>query len=55
MKDFVVFRKGLCTGCAGLAERDWIGPAQCNTYKRLNNTSGLELCKKILEGEQQKI
>lgn len=55
MKDCSVFRKGLCTGCVGLAEKDWIGPEQCSTYKRLNNMSGKELCKKILEGEQQKI
>jgi hypothetical protein len=55
MKDCTVFKKGLCTGCPGLGEKDWIGPEQCSRYKRLNNISGLELCKKILEGEQQKI
>ena len=55
MKDCVVFRKGLCPGCAGLAERDWIGPEQCSTYKRLNNISGKELCKKIIEGIQTEI
>ena len=55
MKDCSVFRKGLCAGCVGLAERDWIGPEQCSTYKRLNNISGKELCKKIIEGIQTKI
>lgn len=55
MKDCAVFRKGLCTGCAGLAERDWIGPEQCSIYNKLNNISGEELCKKIIEGIQTKI
>ena len=55
MKDCAVFIKELCIGCVGLAERDWRGPEQCSIYKKLNNTSRLEICKKILEGEQQKI
>lgn len=53
MKDCSVFRKGLCTGCSGLAEKDWCGPEQCDIYKKLNNMSGLELCKHILGGDKQ--
>lgn len=55
MKECSVFKRGLCTGCTGLAEKDWIGAQQCEIYKKYNNMSGLELCKKILEREQQKI
>lgn len=55
MKECSVFKRGLCGGCTGLGEIDWIGPEQCETYKKLNNMSGLELCKHILKGEQQKI
>ena len=39
----------------GLAEKDWCGPEQCEIYKRLNNMSNYELCKKIIEGMQTKI
>lgn len=53
MKQCSVFNKGLCLGCTGLAEKDWIGPEQCSRYKKLNNTSGLEICKKILKGDNQ--
>lgn len=55
MKECSVFNKGLCLGCTGLAEERWCGPEQCSIYKKLNNMSGLEICKKILEGKQQKI
>ena len=55
MKQCTVFNKGLCLGCFGLAEPQWMGPEQCSIYKKLNNTSGLDMCKKILKGEQQKI
>ena len=55
MKECSVFKRGLCLGCVGLAERDWTGAEQCEIYKKLNNISGLELCKNILKGEQTKI
>jgi len=55
MKQCNVFNKGLCTGCVGLAEADWIGPERCSTYKQLSNISGLDLCKSILEGKQIKL
>jgi hypothetical protein len=55
MKQCEVFSKGQCLGCTGLAEAEWIGPEQCGTYKKLSGMSGLELCKRILKGEQQKI
>ena len=55
MKECSVFRKKLCLGCVGLAEQDWIGPEQCEIYKKLKNTSGLEIYRRILKGEQQKI
>lgn len=47
-------KKGLCTGCVGLAEDDWIGPQYCETYKKLLNPKGLEQCKKILGIEEKK-
>lgn len=53
MKECKIFKNGLCLGCTGLAEQNWIGAEQCEIYKK--NCNGLELCKKILEGEQQKI
>lgn len=55
MKECEVFNKGFCSGCTGLAELDWCGPEQCERYRRLNNISGHELCKKIIEGIQIKI
>ena len=56
MQECSVFNKGLCLGCVGLAEKDWTGPERCSRYKQLNNTSGIELCKKILkEGEQMRL
>lgn len=55
MKQCSVFNKNMCLGCIGLAEPDWIGPEQCEIYKKLNNATGLEICKKIIEGVQQKI
>ena len=39
----------------GLAEEDWCGSEQCETYKKYKNKSGLEICKKIIEGIQTKI
>lgn len=53
MKDCEVFRKGLCLGCAGLAEQMWCGPEQCEMCKKHKNINGLDLCKKILKGEKQ--
>lgn len=53
MKQCSVFNKKLCLGCVGLAEPDWIGAEQCEIYKKLNNTTGLDICKRILKGEQQ--
>lgn len=55
MKECEMIKRNLCTGCTGLAEKDGCGPEQCETYKKLKNMSGLELCKHILKGEQQKI
>lgn len=55
MKQCSVFNKGLCLGCTGLAEQGWIGPEQCEIYKKYSKMSGLDMCKKILKGEQQKI
>ena len=55
MKECKVFKNGMCLGCVGLAEKDWIGPEQCEIFKKYNKVNGLELCKKILKGEQQKI
>jgi len=34
-------------------EENWVGAEQCSIYKKLNNTSGLELCRMILEGDKQ--
>lgn len=50
-----LIKKELCLGCVGLAEKDWVGAKQCNTYKEFNNISGLDLCKRILRGEQIEI
>ena len=33
MKECSAFNKKLCLGCTGLAEKDWIGPEQCEIYK----------------------
>lgn len=55
MKECSVFKKGLCLGCVGLAETDWCGAEQCETYKKFKNISGLEICKNILEGKQMKL
>lgn len=55
MKQCSVFNKGLCLGCTGLGEKDWIGPEQCSIYKK-NNISGLDMCKRIIsKGEQMRI
>lgn len=29
-----IMLKGLCLGCTGLVERDWIGKYQCEFYKK---------------------
>lgn len=55
MKECSIFNKGLCLGCTGLAEKDWAGAESCSIYKKLNNMSGIEICKKILKGEQQEL
>ncbi len=54
MKECEMIKRNLCTGCTGLAEKDWCGPEQCETYKNLKNKSGIELCKAIL-GIQERI
>lgn len=46
-----MIEKGLCTGCVGLAENDWIGKEKCEIYRKLNNTKGIDLCKRILGGK----
>ena len=38
----------------GLAEENWCGPEQCETYKKYKNKSGLDICKEIL-GVQERI
>lgn len=45
-----MLEKGLCIGCVGLAEQDWCGPEECEIYKELKNTKGIEICKKFLKG-----
>lgn len=53
LKDCEVFKKGMCTGCVGLSEKDWCGSEQCETYKKYKNKSGLDICKEILKGAEQ--
>lgn len=48
LEECSVFNKGLCLGCTGLAEWQWIGPEQCDIYRRHKNTSNFEICKKII-------
>lgn len=48
MNNCEMVEKGLCTGCVGLAEKDWVGKERCNTYKELRNIKGIDLCRKIL-------
>lgn len=55
MKQCEMFNQGRCLGCVGLAEKDWTGSEQCEIYKKLSSIRGIELCKKILKGEQQKL
>lgn len=55
MKECKIFDKGLCLGCTGLGEKHWIGPEGCEIYKKMSNMTGLQLCKKIIEGIQQEI
>lgn len=50
MNNCEMVEKGLCTGCVGLAESDWIGKEKCETYVYLKNTKGIDLCKKIIGG-----
>lgn len=45
MKSCEIMEKGLCLGCVGLAEHDWIGPEQCLQYKKYKNMSGYDLFK----------
>lgn len=54
MKECEMIKRNLCTGCTGLAEKDWCGPEQCETYKKYKNKSGLDICKEIL-GVQERI
>lgn len=42
-------------GCTGLGEEGWCGPEQCPIYEKYKNLSGIELCKKIIEGIQTKL
>lgn len=50
MNNCEMIEKGLCTGCVGLAERDWIGKEKCEIYKDLKKIKGIDLCKEILRG-----
>lgn len=54
MKECEVFKRNLCSGCTGLAEKDWCGPEQCEIYNKYKNKTGLDLCKEIL-GIQERI
>lgn len=51
MKDCEVFRKGLCLGCVGLAEKDWCGAEYCQYYKQIKAKQKF----KTMEGQQEKI
>jgi len=55
MKECEVFNKKLCLGCTGLAEKDWCGAEQCEIYQKYHSITGIELCKKIIDGIQEKI
>lgn len=55
MKSCEIMEKGLCFGCVGLSEKDWVGPEQCKYYQEFKKTKGIDICKKILEGKQMKI
>lgn len=55
LKKCEMFDQGRCLGCVGLAEKDWIGAEQCEIFKKLSSIRGIDLCKKILKGEQQRI
>lgn len=46
-----MIEEGLCTGCVGLAENDWIGKERCEIYRELKNIKGIDLCKGILGGK----
>ena len=46
--------KGCVLDVFGLAEEDWCGSEQCETYKKYKNKSGLDICKEIL-GVQERI
>lgn len=49
--------KGLCKTCIGcnLLENPFsAGKTECNNYVKANDT-GIDLCKRILEGEQIKL
>lgn len=41
MNNCEMIEKGLCTGCVGLAERDWIGKEKCEIYKDLKKIKGI--------------
>lgn len=32
-----VMLKGLCLGCIGLAEKDWVGKYQCEHYNKMKS------------------
>ena len=34
MKECIVFKKNLCLGCTGLAEKDWAGAEKCPFYQK---------------------
>lgn len=51
MNNCEMIEKGLCTGCVGLAENDWIGKEKCEIYVKLKNIKGIDLCKRILGGK----
>lgn len=56
MKDCGIFKEGMCTGCVGLAEKDWIGKEACPIYQKYKNIrSNFDIAKEIIEGIQEKI
>ena len=54
MKQCSIFNKGLCLRLYSVfGEENWVGAEQCSIYKKLNNTTGIDLCRRILEGNKQ--
>ena len=46
---------GVCAGCVGLGEDDWIGSEQCERYQKLKSMNQATLCKKLLSKDIWKV